>query len=535
MRVQCPSCASAYNFDESLIGPGGISLKCTACGHVFQLAALTALAPGNVRVRRASTGEVHDFVDVAEVQQAILEQRFSRSDLLSRTGSHWAPIAQVPELQNALALSELTTSTEPLSPQPRAVTSPPGNTQIFAQQVVSQPVAPVISAGATRAMVTDGAPHRRIQATSGSQPIIETRPFARQTGQAPAMPDPVFEGPSRNVAMAVARIDTAEVDRDRVLRGRAQGAGGRDDGWALESPKPPVQEWSVGDAPIRSARVEPGRRAPDPVDTGSFEDVRPLAGARRAGSWPIAGAIVLSTLIVVVAAVPDFRNALLGRTGAPPDASAAEATGAASTADAGSVDDAAPGLLDATAGSATTPGDPTPTGAAGLGSGVAADAEADGGPDGAPAPATEADAAAQPDAAVASRDAAPSPEPPRAEGTSHDALMQRGNAALNAGRHEAALAAFSEAADRYNRTEAHVGVARVFAATGRRELAIARYERALSDNARYQPAWIELAALLEDEGQRDRAIEAYRQVLEIRDTGSAADRARTALGRLGAE
>jgi hypothetical protein len=118
------------------------------------------------------------------------------------------------------------------------------------------------------------------------------------------------------------------------------------------------------------------------------------------------------------------------------------------------------------------------------------------------------------------------------QGDGIDAMLRRGNDALGAGSLEVALQVFSDAADQYNRAEAHVGVARTYLRMGREDLALVRFERATEVNARYQPAWLEYADLLRARGESAAAVAAYERVLAIRDTGTAADRARRALDDL---
>ena len=45
MNVRCEKCQTEYELDESRLKPGGVTVKCTTCGHMFKI---RKRAPTNV-------------------------------------------------------------------------------------------------------------------------------------------------------------------------------------------------------------------------------------------------------------------------------------------------------------------------------------------------------------------------------------------------------------------------------------------------------------------------------------------------------
>ena len=37
MDVRCEKCQTEYELDESRLKPGGVTVKCTTCGHMFKI------------------------------------------------------------------------------------------------------------------------------------------------------------------------------------------------------------------------------------------------------------------------------------------------------------------------------------------------------------------------------------------------------------------------------------------------------------------------------------------------------------------
>ncbi len=112
MNVSCEKCGTDYDLDENRIGESGLTVKCTHCGHIFQvqgededpfsdgpLGSMEIETPklGAWRVRRRS-GEELSFDDFATLRQWIVERRVGREDQISKTGDNWKPIGSIIEL-----------------------------------------------------------------------------------------------------------------------------------------------------------------------------------------------------------------------------------------------------------------------------------------------------------------------------------------------------------------------------------------------------------------------------------------------------
>jgi predicted Zn finger-like uncharacterized protein len=140
MDVRCEKCLTVYDFDESQVGPTGVTVKCTQCGNLFKVkrrqtmefpAKAPPVAPaappsfgasprpasprratatvGAVpapmpaidntwKVRLAATGEVYRFHELSTLQQWIAERKVARTDEISRGSDTWRPLGAVNEL-----------------------------------------------------------------------------------------------------------------------------------------------------------------------------------------------------------------------------------------------------------------------------------------------------------------------------------------------------------------------------------------------------------------------------------------------------
>jgi tetratricopeptide (TPR) repeat protein len=113
-----------------------------------------------------------------------------------------------------------------------------------------------------------------------------------------------------------------------------------------------------------------------------------------------------------------------------------------------------------------------------------------------------------------------------------DALIERGNRALERGDAEQALEYFGRASELTRSPEPHLGVARSYERMGRLDLAILRYERAIELSPRFAPAWVGLAAARERTGSMN-ALETWLQVYSMSSDARTRARAEDAIRRLG--
>ncbi len=500
MRIDCPSCAAVYDFDDQAVGPEGITLRCTSCGHTFRFAPLVGVS--GMRVRRTRSGEVVSVRDELDVRGGILERRFGRGDLLSRSGQHWAALGELPEFAAYFHVSDEMGPTRPSGPLPQHTPRAPGDTADLPA------VGPAAGNATQWAHAPATTPPGYVQADgdTGRQPNAATR--------RPHTPPPL---PSAPAVTGRPRLDTGKL---RAQRAAKQG------GWTIGSESVSTDAtggWDVGTGPVQR-RGEPGRM----LDTEQVIAAGVRSGPSGAVLAMLAAVGMLGAGALAIYFVPDLRARVL-------PSSAESAPAAPAPVEAGaepSAEPTAPVLPPTEASGATTA-------AAG---GVAAGADV---PNAAPTGATDTatppaepaaaspPAVAAPTAPAAAQPAPPPPAPVAVGRDSLDVALRRGSDALAAGRYDDALAIYADAAERFGRAEAHVGAARAYLELGRRELAALRYERAIEANNRYQPAWVELGEVRQRMGDTAGAREAWERVLAIRSSGSAADRARAGLAELG--
>src|SRR5438445_3230858 len=151
MDVRCEKCQTEYELDESRLKPGGVTVKCTNCGHMFKIrkrantnvgvpntpgadapkpkpAATPPAgqpmpiserskrdqdAPVNIAdmpsgpasasaerqwLVRMENGEQKTCRELATLQQWIVAGVVSRESLISRSGKTWKRLGDIPEL-----------------------------------------------------------------------------------------------------------------------------------------------------------------------------------------------------------------------------------------------------------------------------------------------------------------------------------------------------------------------------------------------------------------------------------------------------
>lgn len=100
MDVTCEKCGAEYEFDESLLGERGATVKCSSCQHVFRVHARQNAALGALKLRFARTGKVETLGSLRELQQRIRTGEVRADDQLGREGRGFRRLADVPELKN---------------------------------------------------------------------------------------------------------------------------------------------------------------------------------------------------------------------------------------------------------------------------------------------------------------------------------------------------------------------------------------------------------------------------------------------------
>ncbi|HSN14113.1 MAG TPA: tetratricopeptide repeat protein [Anaeromyxobacteraceae bacterium] len=184
MDVRCERCRAQYVFDDEQVTPGGLTVQCTNCGHVFrvkvkELVVTVPVKPGELdgvpipataaapkpaaakppsspepsphaapaaapppapaappstflkadekakewRVRQAN-GNVFTFKELTTLQKWIVEQKVTRDDEISLSGDQWKRLGNIAELASFFQVVEAAESARAYAPMP-AVTPIP--------------------------------------------------------------------------------------------------------------------------------------------------------------------------------------------------------------------------------------------------------------------------------------------------------------------------------------------------------------------------------------------------------------------------
>jgi predicted Zn finger-like uncharacterized protein len=181
MDVRCEKCNTEYELDEERLKPGGVTVKCTGCGHMFKVRRRNPTnvgvtsprprrpstsqpppAPG-LRPRRASSqggagktwlvrsegGDIKTCTELATLQQWIVSGVVGPDAEISRTGNTWKPLGDIPELAKFFEVADearrARQSTPPPARVPAATPAPPRRapsaSEPEAMPAASQPVA----------------------------------------------------------------------------------------------------------------------------------------------------------------------------------------------------------------------------------------------------------------------------------------------------------------------------------------------------------------------------------------------------------
>jgi predicted Zn finger-like uncharacterized protein len=146
MDVRCEKCQTEYELDESRLKPGGVTVKCTNCGHMFKIRKRSttnvgiAAVSADPRARapsaqprpdavaaevplgitdtpsgpsadrqwlvRLENGDTKTCRELATLQQWIVAGVVSRESLISRTGKTWKRLGDVTELAQYFVIAD---------------------------------------------------------------------------------------------------------------------------------------------------------------------------------------------------------------------------------------------------------------------------------------------------------------------------------------------------------------------------------------------------------------------------------------------
>lgn len=207
MDVTCEQCKAEYDFDDTLLGDGGTTVKCSKCGHVFRvLPPRREPTRSALKVRFAHDGSVESVASLRELQQRIQAGQVSVDDQLGRDGFTFRRLGDVPELKNFFVRSG--SSPGGILPVRAQSETPEARSELprAAPQPRSDPKRTVMGLGPS------GIPSARVrnlaeppaQALAPTQPgaanpkaTVRGRPPISSAPTAPGLPIPPRESPSQ--------------------------------------------------------------------------------------------------------------------------------------------------------------------------------------------------------------------------------------------------------------------------------------------------------------------------------------------------
>jgi predicted Zn finger-like uncharacterized protein len=129
MDVRCAHCGTEYEFDEDKVPAGGVTVKCTDCGHIFKVAKAVAapetpaaLSDSSPRAEkwmvRQTSGNLFEFKELTTLQKWIVERKVSRGDEISRTGDNWKRLGDIAELASFFQVVDAAVAAERMNSSP---------------------------------------------------------------------------------------------------------------------------------------------------------------------------------------------------------------------------------------------------------------------------------------------------------------------------------------------------------------------------------------------------------------------------------
>ena len=240
MDVRCDQCGIIYEFEDGRVSETGITVKCTSCGHIFQIfkhAAKTAApVPKPVAIKplpagpeapapakkeadkrwliRKPSGEIFKFRELTTLQQWIVEQKVSREDEISRTGKVWERLGAIKELAPFFQVVDKALAKDSAAPPPEP-TSPP---------LVAEPELPLQKQAPARPDLLE----ERVEPEGGPAPVEALEGQSEKYAMGATLPaapeEPQF--PTGKIDLDAAkggqRAAFEEIDRVKIKRSAGQ-------------------------------------------------------------------------------------------------------------------------------------------------------------------------------------------------------------------------------------------------------------------------------------------------------------------------
>jgi predicted Zn finger-like uncharacterized protein len=100
MDVTCDNCKAEYDFDDTLLGDKGTTVKCSKCGHVFRVMPPHREPTRSALKVRFRDGHIESVASLRDLQQRVQAGQVGIDDELGRDGFNYRRLGDVPELRN---------------------------------------------------------------------------------------------------------------------------------------------------------------------------------------------------------------------------------------------------------------------------------------------------------------------------------------------------------------------------------------------------------------------------------------------------
>src|SRR5687767_1781668 len=235
MDVRCEKCQTEYELDESRLKPGGVTVKCTNCGHMFKIrkrsntnVGVPATAAADPRAKppskpgdgapgrisdlpsgpnserqwlvRLENGDTKQCKELATLQQWIVAGVVSRESLISRSGKTWKRLGDIPELTQYFVIADEARAQRSAKP-----TGKPGGAIAATMMGVGKP-----GGVEEEDELRSTGSYRARQPTPPPPPTVKPQPPRAPT---PPVPMPVIQQPATpsksHSAQAIAQTEVA--------------------------------------------------------------------------------------------------------------------------------------------------------------------------------------------------------------------------------------------------------------------------------------------------------------------------------------
>jgi predicted Zn finger-like uncharacterized protein len=187
MDVRCEQCNAEYDFDESLLGDKGTTVKCSTCGNVFRVLPRRGAVRPTLQLRYARSGQIEQLGSLRDLQSLIHAGVVTADDQLGRQGFPWRRLGDVPELKNFFVpkSADPTPNHKQLRVSPTSM--PPDN-----QQPPGRPQGgrTVLGVGGPQPHIPGPPRVPNVASDGGVKPPVRTNGAPEQQGRAPTSDAP---------------------------------------------------------------------------------------------------------------------------------------------------------------------------------------------------------------------------------------------------------------------------------------------------------------------------------------------------------